>query len=1740
MKKKTFYKGTTAFLAMCMSFGAILPLNPSYVEAKEKTEQVEVQKNGIVSLDKNDTNFTFGNEYIKRTFSIANKKLNTTKVVNYRTGAASPTELVPQAGSEEFIINTLDNGSEEGKIKKPTKKIDSSNFTVEADSVATNEGTNGAAEKMFDSNDTTYYHSKYDGQENDQVKYPHNIYVDMGEEKSFKSVRYQQRLNNGTPTNGGRVENFKLYTADSLDALKTATDPVYEGKFDNQKETYVNLNKTVTAQFVRIEFTSGYKPSDNSNVNVASCSEFSFFEDEAIFPEKVKSQIKSSELTLKGEPVLTTKDDVKTLTFEFEPVTARGVEYTIKEIITMKDGDSFMRKHLEISVPAKDAAKAKIDYIDLENMNLADANLQENQYWTIPEQKDNPDMANMKGDYLELGQPYYLGAMYWGCEFPETENKIRDKNGFIRYHYGKSLAKDKHFEYHKNNTAGTMTTWDAVVGAARSTDYNVVQADFYEYIETIATDTEFRQQYNSWYDNMKNISDENILKSFYEIEKGFTQHGVNPLDSYVVDDGWINYSSFWDFNNKFPNELYNSSLQVNQLGSNFGLWLGPRGGYGTQGEIANWIERNGFGSVNRQSGDINISDARYLNKLRDDIFLGYQDKFDINYWKLDGMLLHPSTAPSEYYVTGSPFYTISETYERWTDLYEDMRENRKGKDLWINMTSYTNPSPWHLQWVNSVWMQNTGDTGYTNKFGNNDQQAMLTYRDNSYYNFLKERQWQLPHKYFYNHDPVYGLTANDAYNRPDIKFSDKELREHLFMLGTRGTAFWEYYYSYSMFDDNKWDINAEAAKWIEDNFDILQKSMMFGGKPENGDVYGYSCWNGSDGIVSLRNPSDKEKTYTIKYDRLIGVGENTKDVYGKVIIGDVAKYQNNNKLSYNDEITYTLQPKEVLIMQYGAQDILAAQIESIHANENKLEVTFNETLRTPSKEMFMVEGYNVTNVTLKEDRQTVELVLDKAVKDTSDVKVVVNGVQDTVGNATTATKVDDYYTNDAVQSIVNRKLDGTAINKGSKYSIDGSEGFSVTGVIKTESKGVEILRQEDSYSVGIDNDGYLIFTMGDVTANSKYVQKTVDRNTEGRPVTSETKGLIADGKEHQFTAVKEVNGMLKLYIDGEVVGSAYNDKNLNPKLNKADLVFADGLVGETAYITVVDHALAFDEVASFNNAEGNVASSKVNALVNVRAYDETTKTEISSKSDRPFTMINDGNKTTDNYLELTDTSDRKNHSRYVEFDLGAEYDLTKLHLTRYFKDNRTYGPTVIALSKDQNFTEEEVVFNTDSTGNVHKLGAGKDKLYQESAAGKDIVLENSVKARYIRLYVNGRDGNTSDHIVEFEAYGSKAEIPSISRIDYSRLETLVNEDLTKTYTAASIEAYNQAAKTDLEAAKELLANKNAKSDAQVEELVNKITKHRELLVKINEETNVDKTALEIAIELANKAKQDDQYKNVVDAVKAKFEASLTAANTVNKKVDATQAEVDKAFDELAQALQMLSFIKGDVAGLKELIAKAETYQADDYTTESYQALQVAIAEAKEAIKDEGNALVVDVEVAKTKLQEAINNLVKVETIDKSKLQAFYDQVKVMEEAKYLPNTWTGFKVALDQAAEVLGKDKSSQEEVNTAYDALVKAYLNLRLKPNKDALKDLITRAESLNNPKLAEEIAQAKAIVTNENATDAQVKEAYTTLNAAIKDLKAGDKAVATGDNNVMTSMMSLAGLSIAGLYLSKKRKTK
>ena len=52
---------------------------------------------------------------------------------------------------------------------------------------------------------------------------------------------------------------------------------------------------------------------------------------------------------------------------------------------------------------------------------------------------------------------------------------------------------------------------------------------------------------------------------------------------------------------------------------------------------------------------------------------------------------------------------------------------------------------------------------------------------------------------------------------------------------------------------------------------------------------------------------------------------------------------------------------------------------------------------------------------------------------------------------------------------------------------------------------------------------------------------------------------------------------------------------------------------------------------------------------------------------------------------------------------------------------------------------------------------------------------------------------------------------------------------------------------------------------------------------------------------------------------------------------------------------------------------------------------------------------------------------------------------------------------MTNAQTVLDNLDATQVGVNAAYEALIKAYLNLRLVPNKDLLEELINQAEMLN-----------------------------------------------------------------------------
>lgn len=597
-----------------------------------------------------------------------------------------------------------------------------------------------------------------------------------------------------------------------------------------------------------------------------------------------------TEFSSKGLKVTGSSSESGRLSFTFEET--QGITPTLS--FWAGDDGNTLRKQISF-VQTGDKI---IDYIALEHIGITNSKT----HFTVPCDIGGKELG---GVHSSLGQPFYIDSLFFGCEFPATQNIIEYGIGQVKLYLGKNIQ-------------GAYDCPVTVVGGARSGLMTDVQDAFYNYVESFAAPTKYRLQYNSWYDHMLNINADNIEKSFYEIEKGLSSNGVEPIDAYVVDDGWNDYgASFWSFNKKFPNRLYDCSNLAQKLGSSFGLWLSPRGGYSNQEKFAKKIEKNGMGAYNAASGDICVADAVYLSNL-EKFILQSAKEFDIGYWKLDGFCLAPCSNPNHSHITGgeNDMYFITEMWQRWIKIFTNMRQLRRkqGKSLWINMTCYVNPSPWWLRYVNSIWLQNSSDIGFADNIENQSRlDAEITYRDARYYDMLCTRALQLPLSHIYNHEPIYG-------NYAKVDYTDEEFEKYLYFNACRGQAFNELYISYSKMNKSKWRILSNVLRWQKSNYDILKNAMLIGGNPEENNVYGYFSWDDSgNGIIALRNPTEEKAPLTFTLNKLMGCPEDLKDVKRYNVYNETGK-ESFDSFSYGDKIDLTLRPFEIKVFQFGHED----------------------------------------------------------------------------------------------------------------------------------------------------------------------------------------------------------------------------------------------------------------------------------------------------------------------------------------------------------------------------------------------------------------------------------------------------------------------------------------------------------------------------------------------------------------------------------------------------------------------------------------------------------------------------------------------------------------------------------------------------------------------------------------------------------------------------------------------------
>ena len=127
--------------------------------------------------------------------------------------------------------------------------------------------------------------------------------------------------------------------------------------------------------------------------------------------------------------------------------------------------------------------------------------------------------------------------------------------------------------------------------------------------------------------------------------------------------------------------------------------------------------------------------------------------------------------------------------------------------------------------------------------------------------------------------------------------------------------------------------------------------------------------------------------------------------------------------------------------------------------------------------------------------------------------------------------------------------------------------------------------------------------------------------------------------------------------------------------------------------------------------------------------------------------------------------------------------------------------------------------------------------------------------------------------------------------------------------------------------------------------------------------------------------------------------------------------------------------------------------------------------------------------------------------DKDQLINLRDRISKLNKDEFIPSTWSNLESVLAEVNVIIDDVNALENEVKEGYNKLMTAYLELRLKPNKDKLQDLINKAEALDSSKYTEDsfsnvvkaLEIAKVVFENDEATEEEVYNAKNTLELAL-----------------------------------------
>ena len=234
--------------------------------------------------------------------------------------------------------------------------------------------------------------------------------------------------------------------------------------------------------------------------------------------------------------------------------------------------------------------------------------------------------------------------------------------------------------------------------------------------------------------------------------------------------------------------------------------------------------------------------------------------------------------------------------------------------------------------------------------------------------------------------------------------------------------------------------------------------------------------------------------------------------------------------------------------------------------------------------------------------------------------------------------------------------------------------------------------------------------------------------------------------------------------------------------------------------------------------------------------------------------------------------------------------------------------------------------------------------------------------------------------------------------------------------------------------------------------------------------------------------------------------------------------------------------------LAKAISDAEALDRNDYTADSYAAVETALQEAK-AVYDDAEATQMEVDAAAAALTEAIEALQPAEQpaeVDKSDLQELYDTNRDLEQGQYTDASYGAFLNALADAEKVLADADATQEEVDAALDALTAALNGLEVAETpsgsqiRDELQKLYDSCRNLAQGSFTDSsykaftdaLANAQAVLANENATEQELKDAYIALAQAVNGLTVDQAKPGSGSSSAAVDSTKTGDTAPVAVY--------